>query len=296
MGQVGQFSRSEPAITVVHAVPLPCRYVLPLFLLELSSGTPNFLIFFSAYVPKHRCLVAACESAPPQFNSSSWSEFAIPSPDQEDGTLAKKGDFDECKMYQALDAQSGSCAASNFNGSNAVACDAFVYDRTFFVETVTSKLDLVCGSRHMHQLLITLMMLGLLVGSFFGGLLSDHLGRKRTLYVAQLVTVVACFAAAFVNDYSSYAALHFIYCAMCPVMWITNQTICLELFSNEYKKMLLATKTFQWTMAQVVLTIAAYFIRDWVYLQVKGKNIRMKTRIIERIGIHLTWATLLPLC
>ena len=228
---------------------------------------PNFLIFFSGYVPKHRCLVPACESDPASFNATTWTEFAIPSPEQEDGALAKKGRFDECKMFETLD-DTGGCVASNFNASNPVTCDKFVYDRTFFVETVTSKLDLVCGSKSYQQLLITLLMLGLLFGSFIGGLLSDHLGRKRTLYMGQLMTVVAVFAAAFVNDYSSYAALHFIYCAMCPVLWITNQTICLELFSNEYKKMLLATKTFQWSMAQVVLTIAAYFIRDWVYLQV----------------------------
>ena len=240
---------------------------MPLFLLELSAGMPNFLIFFSGYVPKHRCLVPACESDPAIFNATTWTEFAIPSPEQADGALAKKGKFDECKMFKMLD-ESGGCVASNFNTSNPVTCDSFVYDRTFFVETVTSKLDLVCGWKHQQQLLITLLMLGLLFGSFFGGLMSDHLGRKRTLYVAQLTTVVAVFAAAFVNDYLSYAALHFIYCAMCPVLWITNQTICLELFSNEYKKMLLATKTFQWSMAQVVLTVAAYFIRDWVYIQV----------------------------
>ena len=240
---------------------------MPLFILELSAGMPNFLIFFTGYEPKHRCLVPACESNPATFNATTWTEFAIPSPEQEDGALAKKGKFDDCKMFKMTDESEG-CVASNFNSSNMVPCDSFVYDQTFFVETVTSKLDLVCGSKYYYQLLVTLMMLGLLLGSFFGGLMSDHLGRKRTLYMGQLTMVVAVFTAAFVEDYSGYAVLHFIATTMCPVLWITNQTICLELFSNEYKTMLLATKTFQWSMAQVTLTIAAYFVRDWVYLQV----------------------------
>ena len=178
-------------------------------------------------------------------------------------------------MFQMTDVTKG-CVASNFNASNPIACDSFIYDRTFFIETFTSKLDLVCGSKNLQKLLITLMMLGLLFGSFFGGLMSDHLGRKRTLYMAQLVIVVTCFAAAFVNDYASYATLHFIYCTMCPFIWITNQTICIELFSNKYKKMLLATKAFQWFTTPLVLTIAAYFIRDWVYLQVRKNKYNKK--------------------
>ena len=208
-----------------------------------------------------------CEADPPLYNTSGWTEFAIPSPEQEDGTLAKKGKLDECKMYQMIDDAVG-CVVSNFNNSNPVGCDSFVYDRTFFTETFASKLDLVCDSKHLQKLLVTLMMLGLLFGSFFGGLLSDHFGRKRTLYIAQLVIAVTCFAAAFANDYASYATLHFIYCTMCPFIWITNQTICIELFSNKHKKMLLATKSFQWFMTPLVLTGAAYFLRDWFYLQV----------------------------
>lgn len=272
---------------------------MPLFVVEIAAGMPTYLIFFTAYVPNHRCLIQACESNPAQFNSSRWTEFAIPSPEQEDGTLAKKGRLDECKMYQMIDESDDKigCVASNFNNSNPIACDLFIYDRTFFVETVSSKLNLVCESRHMQKLLITLMMLGLLFGSFFGGLSSDHLGRKRTLYMAQLVTVVTCFVAAFVNDYASYATLHFIYCTMSPAMWIANQTICLELFSNKHKKMLLATKSVQWSISAPVLTIAAYFIRDWAYLQVNhnNRNNMLDTfKFQRRSKIHSDCRYLLP--
>ena len=245
--------------------------------MELSSGPPTFLIFFTGFVPSHRCHIEACESDPPKFNSSSWTVFAIPSPEQEDGTLAKKGNLDECKMYPIIDDNTG-CVASNFNTTSPIACDSFVYDQTFFDETITSRLNLVCNSKYLQKLLVTLMMLGLLFGSFFGGLMSDHFGRKRTLYVAQLIIVLACFAAAFVKDYASYATLHFIYCTMCPFIWITNQTICIEIFSNEYKKMLLVTKSLQWVMPPLVLTGASYFIRDWVYLQVREGEVQYNAR------------------
>ena len=100
------------------------RYVLPLFILDVSSLTPTFLIFFTGFAPSHRCHIEACESDPPQFNSSSWTEFAIPGPEQEDGTLAKMGKLDECKMYRTID-DTKSCVASNFNITSPIACDSF---------------------------------------------------------------------------------------------------------------------------------------------------------------------------
>ncbi len=82
----------------------------------------------------------------------------------------------------------GRCEASNFNSSSSSPCDSgYVFDLSVFPATLATDESLVCDSQWQEQLLGTLMMLGLLVGSVLGGWLSDRIGRKRTLLIAVLV-------------------------------------------------------------------------------------------------------------
>ena len=46
-------------------------------------------------------------------------------------------------------------------------------------ETVSTKLDLVCENGYKKNLLGTILILGLLFGSFIGGFVGDKFGRKK---------------------------------------------------------------------------------------------------------------------
>ena len=54
---------------------------------------------------------------------------------------------------------------------------------------MTTKLDLVCGNESKRKLLGTILILGLLFGSFLGGRFGDQFGRKKAFLAAILVTV-----------------------------------------------------------------------------------------------------------
>ena len=243
------------------------RYTL-LSVLELIIGMGLFLYVFDSYIPEHRCLVPTCDTKEYTSNAS-WIEYAIPAVTNvgEDGLLAEAKKMDKCRMNKIKD-QAGSCDMNNFNASHPVTCDAFIYDTSVFPRTVSTDMDLVCANKPKHKLLQTLMMLGLLFGSFLGGWASDFFGRKTSLFAAILVFGTILIVNGFAQNYTMYAALHFLFCLDLPVLWVTNQTLSLEIFSSEYKKFLLCSKTFMWTVGHMLTVLLVYLVRDWTYTHV----------------------------
>ena len=59
------------------------------------------------------------------------------------------------------------CMKENFNKNVTEPCQEYIYDNTYFDETLSIKFDLVCDEESKRRLLGTLMMLGLLIGSWF---------------------------------------------------------------------------------------------------------------------------------
>ena len=73
------------------------------------------------------------------------------------------------------------CAASSFNTSQTMPCTEYVYDQSVFESTLATELDLVCDKADQVNFISTVVMIGILVGSFLAGPLGDKLGRKKTL-------------------------------------------------------------------------------------------------------------------
>ena len=59
------------------------------------------------------------------------------------------------------------------------ACNQWVYDRSIFTETLSTEFDLVCGQNTFVSFLGTIYMIGLFLGSLFGGFFNDKFGRKK---------------------------------------------------------------------------------------------------------------------
>ena len=106
-----------------------------------------------------------------------WLEFAIPREDDHKNFLDTKTEYDGCKMFKRLDKTSKPLTVSNenvctpqlFNESNTEKCQDFIFDNTYFDETLATKFNLVCENKHYKSLLGTLFIIALLFGSLIGG-------------------------------------------------------------------------------------------------------------------------------
>lgn len=98
---------------------------------------------------------------------------------------------------------SESCSLESFNQSDTIQCTDYIYDNTFFDETLSTKLNLVCENESYRSLLGTLLIIALLFGSLIGGRLGDKLGRKKTFFLSSALTVPVVIGMGYVQNYAS---------------------------------------------------------------------------------------------
>ena len=137
---------------------------------------------------------------------SDWLSFALPHEKSSSNYLGKKKEYDGCKMFknvhEAKPLNFESCIADNFITNETESCKKYIFDNTYFDETLTTKFDLVCDNEHYRSLLGTIMILGLLVGSITGGRLGDQFGRKKAIFGSIALTIPTLIGSGYVHSYN----------------------------------------------------------------------------------------------
>ena len=97
--------------------------------------------------------------------------------------------------------QKFTCIEQNFNTNKTEVCKSYVYDDTYFDETLTTKFDLVCNNEYYRNLLGTIMIFALMVGSLIGGRIGDKFGRKKAFFCATAVSIPALIGSGYIDSY-----------------------------------------------------------------------------------------------
>ena len=219
---------------------------------------------FTAYEPRHRCFIPVCDNQTSNVQEL-WVEFTIPTNHTSNEMLKSDETFDPCNMYEI---QGDSCDPNSFNRSKILPCETYIYDKSEFDETLTTKLDLVCEKGHKRRFLSTIMMIGLTIGSLIGGRLSDRFGRKVTMLAAVIIIVPVVTFSGYAPNYESYAILRFISCSCLPFIWISCNSLHLEIFGAKYRKSVVIAKDFTYPTGQSLLILFVYFNRTWTFMHV----------------------------
>jgi MFS family permease len=96
---------------------------------------------------------------------------------------------------------SADCSKEAFDKDTIVECETFVYDNSYFDETLATKFNLVCNDEYKANLLGSVLMVGLLAGSIVGGRLGDLFGRKLTMSIAAGLIIPVTLGAGYVPSY-----------------------------------------------------------------------------------------------
>ena len=136
-------------------------------ILFYAASYPLFITVFTTYAPNHRCYIEFCDVKNDTIETD-WLSLAIPNAESSSNFLGQQNFYDSCQMYERnLDFEN--CSQNSFIKQNIVNCQDYIYDTFYFDETLATKYDLVCEFEYKTQLLNSLLMLGLLIGSFIGG-------------------------------------------------------------------------------------------------------------------------------
>uniref|UniRef100_A0A452T6S3 Solute carrier family 22 member 11-like n=1 Tax=Ursus maritimus TaxID=29073 RepID=A0A452T6S3_URSMA len=184
---------------------------LQVFTLLLPSMlVPSQLLMenFSAAIPGHRCWVHMLDNsseAPANLTSKALLTISIPpGPNQEPHQCRR---FRQ-PQWQLLDPNA---TATNWSEAATEPCvDGWVYDRSTFTSTIVAEWDLVCDYQSLKPMVQSIYMVGVLLGSFCWGLLSDRFGRKPSLSWCCLQVALANTGTAFASNFLIYCGLRFL--------------------------------------------------------------------------------------
>ncbi|KAH0509903.1 Solute carrier family 22 member 21 [Microtus ochrogaster] len=178
------------------------------FLLSASiipNGFTGLSAVFLTAIPEHRCRI------PDTVNlSSAWRNHSIPLETKDGRQVPQK-----CRRYRlatianfsALGLEPGQDV--DLEQLEQESClDGWEYSKDIFLSTIVTEWDLVCNDDWKAPLTTSLFYMGVLLGSFISGQLSDRFGRKTVLFWTMAMHTGFSFLQVFSVNFEMFTALY----------------------------------------------------------------------------------------
>ncbi|XP_069134981.1 organic cation transporter protein-like isoform X2 [Argopecten irradians] len=254
---------------IVQALGTFGRYQKRLyFLICISSCFVGFFAVISAILlaaPEHRCKIPGYDND--TYNIQSDLHLALINsyiPPSSDETHK----YDQCHLY------SFNFSAVTFDNSShpinatKTQCSEWVYSREVFKETFTSKHNLVCNDSSKPSLAKSMFFVGILIGAFFFGNLSDGIGRRKTFILAVITMLASTLALAFSPNYAAFCAFIAMIGATTQGVFLVGFVIGMELVGPSRRTFTGIVSEYFFALGLVILSGVAYFIRHWEYIEI----------------------------
>ncbi|XP_059568833.1 organic cation/carnitine transporter 2 [Alligator mississippiensis] len=237
---------------------------LVFFLLSASivpNGFSGISIVFLAGVPEHRCAL------PPGANlSSAWADASLPREQRGGRDVPSR-----CRRYRL--AELANFSAQGLRPGTDVdlarlpqerCLDGWEYSRDVYHHTIVTQWNLVCDDDWKAPLTTSLFFVGVLVGSFVSGQLSDKFGRKNVLFVTMGVQTGFSFLQVFSINWEMFSVL-FVLVGMGQISnYVAAFVLGTEILGKSVRIIYctLGVCIF-YAFGYMLLPLFAYFIRDW---------------------------------
>ncbi|XP_042906962.1 organic cation transporter protein [Parasteatoda tepidariorum] len=154
-----------------------------------------------------------------------------------------------------------------FFGNSSLPCTQWEYDTSFYPETIVSKWDLVCDREWLISMVKSSYMAGFLVSTILFGQISDWIGRFPVLVICYSITMVSMFLSLLSTSYVMFAALRFFQALGRIGLTTTGYVLLMEVVGEEHRTNVGIYIQFGWSIGFVTLPVIAYFLRNWISLQ-----------------------------
>ncbi|XP_069508617.1 organic cation/carnitine transporter 2-like isoform X2 [Ambystoma mexicanum] len=237
-----------------------------IFFLLSASIIPNGFnglsaVFLSA-TPEHRCLVPAGVNL-----SAAWRNASLPWESLPDGTLAES----RCHRYRLalirnFSARGLSPGVDVDLGElpQEPCLDGWSYSTDLYHSTIVTEWNLVCENDWKGPLTSSLFFVGVLIGSFVSGQMSDRFGRKLVLFSTMAVQTGFSFIQVFSSSWEMFSVL-FLIVGMGQISnYVAAFILGAEILGKSVRIIYstLGVCIF-YAIGYMLLPLFAYFIRDW---------------------------------
>ncbi|XP_053187371.1 organic cation/carnitine transporter 2-like [Scomber japonicus] len=234
------------------------------FFLLCASTIPNGLgvlsIVFVAAIPSHHCTV-------PEVNlTQAWHNATIPIQ-----VVNGKQERSKCSRYR-LDVVRNLSAQGfipgkdiNLTDLEQESClDGWSYSTAIYQSTIVSEFDLVCSEQWKQPFTSTLYFIGVLVGSFFSGQLSDRFGRKPVFFATMAVQTIFSFVQVFSPSWTVFSIFLFFSGLGQIANYIAAFVLGTEILTGNVRVLYSSLGVcLCFAIGYMMLPLFAYFLRDW---------------------------------
>ncbi|XP_004836673.1 solute carrier family 22 member 5 isoform X2 [Heterocephalus glaber] len=237
---------------------------LVFFLLSASiipNGFNGMSFVFLAGSPEHRCRVPDAANL-----SSAWRNHSIPlllrdGREVPDGCrryrLATIANFSALGLEPGRDVELGQLEQER-------CLDGWEFSQDVFQSTIVTEWNLVCEDDWKTPLCMSLFFVGVLVGSFISGQLSDRFGRKNVLFVTMGMQTGFSLLQVFSKNFEMFTVL-FVLVGMGQISnYVAAFVLGTEILGKSIR-IIFATLgvCIFFAFGFMLLPLLAYFIRDW---------------------------------
>ena len=103
------------------------------------------------------------------------------------------------------------------------------YDTSVYTATVSMEWELVCDQEYLTPMSQSAFMIGVGVGAFLSELVSDCIGRKKTLYISLVFHSTAFICSAFSRNISMFIVFRFFTGVFNMAIYVTLFVLLMEL-------------------------------------------------------------------
>lgn len=236
-------------------------YFLAVCLPGISCGVFMVISVFLMGVPEHRCAIPQLENDTFAIQGDYHKKLIdqyIPNADPDDSTLK----YDRCQYY-VYDS-----AAVQGNASRHIEkCSKWVYSEDIYKSTFAKQIDLVCDDRYKTSLAKSLFFVGVLLGALGLGILSDAIGRKKTLSLSVVAMMASSIGLAWAPNYIVFVLIRICVGASTSGVFMTGFVIGMELVGPSKRLFAGVINEVFFAVGLVLLAGVAYAFRDWFWIE-----------------------------